>query len=415
MEPEEKRGAGWLPEDLSSRYVTEIREHDVLLGRGTGPNNNQGNVVFRIAVEKSKAAYTATSSRKSKNRTVRETVEAVKAKNGRFLSKLKKYEIKRLGLTHKVVYEVVEDSTAIEKTKQALRYVCYKKDSPHKRESSGRKDRKRKATSSDGDSASAGDDLDKSQGSKKMKVVAQASKESKEQDFLTSIGQSFNTQYGPSPLGALPHATKVADAPGPGAFLQAATSAQSSNNFVTPLLAGTNPQGNQLSSYPSLFHSSTAESFMSGTASATAGRALATILQQQNIINELTRERLATSTPSAAGASQLGVSANSGDRSVPNSSSQGRSDQTFINDLAQQHLAAAPAPNTASLLVHQGSSNNNNQQFSASSSVGINGRILSSLQDDRVLAALRADEQYRLLISQLSASGRNHQQPPPGR
>jgi hypothetical protein len=100
---------------------------------------------------------------------------------------------------------------------------------------------------------------------------------------------------------------------------------------------------------------------------------------------------------------------------VPNSSSQGRSDQTFINDLAQQHLAAAPAPNTASLLVHQGSSNNNNQQFSASSSVGINGRILSSLQDDRVLAALRADEQYRLLISQLSASGRNHQQPPPGR
>lgn len=419
MEAEEKRGAGGPPpEDRSIEYVTEIREHDVLLGRGTGPNNNKGNVVFRIAVEESKAAYTATASRKAKTRIVRETVEAVKAKNGRFLSKLKKYEIKRLGLPQKVVYEVVEDNTAIEKTKQALRYVCYKKDVPHKgaQSSSGRKERKRKVSSSDEDSSSSGDDdLDESQDSKKMKVAtAQASKKIKKQESPTrsSAGQSSNRQFDPlPPPGKLPHATRVADH-APAAF-PVAPSAQSSTHFFSPLLAGPSPQGSQLSSYSSLFHpSSTADPFMPGTlSSATAGRALATILQQQNIINELTRERLATPIPSAAGASQLGVSATSGgDRRSSNSSSQGgRSEQTLLNDLAQQRLAAAPPPNTVSLV--QCNSSNNNHNFSAS----ISERILATLQDDQVLAALRADEQYRLLISQLSASGRNQQQPPPQR
>ena len=408
MEPEISKGASCLPEDLSSRYVTEIREHDVLLGRGTGPNNNQGNVVFRIAVEESKAAYTATSSRKAKNRTVRETVEAVKAKNGRFLSRLKKYEIKRLGLTQKIVYEVVEDSTAIEKTKQALRYVCYKKDPPLKRESPGKKDRTRKASSSDEDSASSGDDLDKSHDSKKMKVTAQASKKISTQESFTSSGQSSNRQYDPSPPGEF----------APAAFQVAPSSAQSSNSFFSPLLAGTS-QGNQLSAYASLFHPSAADSFMTGplSSSATASRALATILEQQNIINELTRERLATSTPSAAGVSQLGVSANSCDRSLPkNSSSQSRSEQIILNELVHhQRLAAAAAaapPNTASLVL-QG---NNSQKFSASSSAGIAAKqVFSSLQNDQVLAALRADEQYRLLISQLSASGRNQQQTLPHR
>jgi hypothetical protein len=243
--------------------------------------------------------------------------------------------------------------------------------------------------------------LDKSQDSKKkMKVTAQASKKIKKQESLASSGKLSNREYDPSLPGALPHATRVADAH---AAFQVAPSAKSSNNFFSPLLAGTS-QGNQLSSYASLFHSSKADSFMAGPLSPSA-TALATILQQQNIINELTRERLATSTPSAANASQLGVSANSCDRCLPNASSQGRSEQTM------QRLAAAAPPSTASLVL-QG---NNNQKFSSSSSAGITKQILSSLQNDQVLAAIRADEQYRLLISQLSASGRNHQQPPPRR
>jgi hypothetical protein len=119
----------------TGKYVTKLNTHDVLLGRGTGPNNNEGNVKFRVAVEGLKLAYVSTASRKAKNRIVRKTVESVKVKNGRFLSKLKKREIKMLGLPHNVVYEVATDAVAIEKTKQALRYVCYKKDPPQMSES----------------------------------------------------------------------------------------------------------------------------------------------------------------------------------------------------------------------------------------------------------------------------------------
>jgi hypothetical protein len=110
--------------------VTELNDNDVLLGRGTGPNNNQGNVKFRIAVERLRLPYTSTSSRKMKNRIVRKTIHAVKAKDGRFLNKLRKGHIKKLGMPDKATYEVASDGVAVEKAKQALRYICYKKDAP---------------------------------------------------------------------------------------------------------------------------------------------------------------------------------------------------------------------------------------------------------------------------------------------
>lgn len=114
-------------------YVTDLTEHDVLLGRGTGPSSNNGNVQFRIAVEDMKAAYISTPSRKAKNVLVRKTVESIQSKNGRFLNKLRKSEVKMLGMsTHKPVYEVVHDTVACEKTKQAIRYVHYKKDAKKK-------------------------------------------------------------------------------------------------------------------------------------------------------------------------------------------------------------------------------------------------------------------------------------------
>ena len=153
-------------EDPNAKYVTKVRPNDVMLGRGTGPNNNAGNVVFRTVVEKLKQPYLSTPSRIKKRQLVRKAVETVKGKNGRFLSRLKKSEIKRLGLLHpedpvlgriassmsssykksantnskglrKVVpvYEVVEDDVAMEKTKQALRYICYKKDNPRRNQS----------------------------------------------------------------------------------------------------------------------------------------------------------------------------------------------------------------------------------------------------------------------------------------
>jgi hypothetical protein len=88
---------------------------------------NQGNINFRMAVEDMKPAYVYTPSRKAKKWIVRKAVKSIKARDGRFLSKLRKSEINMLGLPHKVMYEVVSDSIALEKTKQAIRYIHYKK------------------------------------------------------------------------------------------------------------------------------------------------------------------------------------------------------------------------------------------------------------------------------------------------
>lgn len=117
-------------------YVSELGSGDVLLGRGTGPSMHKGNIQFRQAVEDLKPAYISTNSRKAKKGLVRQAVKAIHAKQGRFLTKLKKSEIKKLGLNGNAAYEVVTDDVAMEKTKQAIRYVHYKKvpvASSHKR------------------------------------------------------------------------------------------------------------------------------------------------------------------------------------------------------------------------------------------------------------------------------------------
>jgi hypothetical protein len=58
---------------------------------------------------------------------VTRTVNAIKARNAHFLTKLPKRKIKRLGLKS-AVFEVVKDSVACDKTKQAIRYLHYKKE-----------------------------------------------------------------------------------------------------------------------------------------------------------------------------------------------------------------------------------------------------------------------------------------------
>ena len=114
----------------TGEYVTELGSFDVLLGRGTGPSMHEGNVHFRLAVEDLKPSYVSTNSRKRKKELVRKAVHTIQAKNGRFLTKLTKGEMKALGLKGKAAYEVVRDIVAMEKTKQAIRYVHYKKKEP---------------------------------------------------------------------------------------------------------------------------------------------------------------------------------------------------------------------------------------------------------------------------------------------
>jgi len=122
----------------SSGTTTELQSYDVLLGRGTGPANHPGNIYFRDIVERVKPSYVHTPSRKVKNKLVLQVVDDVKSRGGRFLRKQPLGGSKTTGEDDddadsttagedEGVFEVVTDAVAFEKTKQAIRYVHYKK------------------------------------------------------------------------------------------------------------------------------------------------------------------------------------------------------------------------------------------------------------------------------------------------
>lgn len=109
---------------LGDKYVFELRPADVLFGRGSGPNDHEGNIRFRQLVAERKGEYMATNHRVTKAMIAREIVDQVFRINGRFMRKLDPQEIRALGLPLPEgadVYEVVDDETIMEKAKQALR------------------------------------------------------------------------------------------------------------------------------------------------------------------------------------------------------------------------------------------------------------------------------------------------------
>lgn len=173
-------------ETANQRYVSAVGSFDVMLGRGTGPSMNQGNVLFRETVEDLKASYINTPSRKEKKRIVNKIVRDIKAKKGRFLNKLCKSRIRSLGLNHETLYEIVPDSVALEKTKQAIRYVHYKKEP-----SCGEK-------SSEESQASSTTDLDES--TRVNGPVHKTSGEPKHDEKLPASNISENNNKSPSPL-----------------------------------------------------------------------------------------------------------------------------------------------------------------------------------------------------------------------
>jgi len=73
--------------DGQPQYVTELRASDVLFGRGSGPNDHEGNVSFRALVLERKAEYMATNHRQTKAKIARDIVDIVYNANGRFLKK----------------------------------------------------------------------------------------------------------------------------------------------------------------------------------------------------------------------------------------------------------------------------------------------------------------------------------------
>jgi hypothetical protein len=107
----------------SRGWVTSLRPADVLFGRGSGPREHEGNVIFRNLVRERKGKYMATGSRTVKENIARDTVNSVLAKNGRFLKKVDDAEATKLGVPEGIdAWCPVDNKTMMEKTKQALRH-----------------------------------------------------------------------------------------------------------------------------------------------------------------------------------------------------------------------------------------------------------------------------------------------------
>ena len=72
-------------------YIMALSANDVLCGRGSGPNDHEGNIRFRQLVLSRKAEYLSTNARQTKSRIAQEIVYHVKFRvnpQGRFLKKL---------------------------------------------------------------------------------------------------------------------------------------------------------------------------------------------------------------------------------------------------------------------------------------------------------------------------------------
>mmetsp|Transcript_2014 Transcript_2014/g.3686 ORF Transcript_2014/g.3686 Transcript_2014/m.3686 type:complete len:358 (+) Transcript_2014:92-1165(+) len=97
--------------------VLELTDQDVLLGRGTGPNESQGNIHFRALVRQALLkAGKAKLDGKLKASLAREILKAVKSQNGRFLKSVNQPS------TGRRRFAVVTDAVALDKIKQSFRH-----------------------------------------------------------------------------------------------------------------------------------------------------------------------------------------------------------------------------------------------------------------------------------------------------
>jgi hypothetical protein len=100
--------------------VASLNSHDVLLGRGNGSNHYIGNQRFRALVEERKEEYISTGKQKPKSRIAKEVLDQIHSLGGRFLRRHEDKESVDSDIQEGTWY-VVDEKTALEKCKQALR------------------------------------------------------------------------------------------------------------------------------------------------------------------------------------------------------------------------------------------------------------------------------------------------------
>ena len=113
----------FMSETYNTNYATDVDDciihvmpNDVILGRGTGPNNHEGNTRFRMLANQRKKKYKATKSRQAKTKIASDIVNQVLALNGRLLKR-------RNG-----IWIVANRETFIKKAKNILRMQCSKEE-----------------------------------------------------------------------------------------------------------------------------------------------------------------------------------------------------------------------------------------------------------------------------------------------
>jgi hypothetical protein len=102
--------------------VVDYHQQDVLLGRGTGPNEHQGNRFYRDIAKQKNEEYLSCTGRSGKDLLVMEVIQAVWARGGRFLKKHEKGRHPRGPGDSCTVYEVADKTTVLEKTRQVFQY-----------------------------------------------------------------------------------------------------------------------------------------------------------------------------------------------------------------------------------------------------------------------------------------------------
>jgi hypothetical protein len=123
--------------------VVDLQPQDVLLGRGTGPNEHPGNRMFRSLVEQKKDEHMFCTSRSDKDQLVQDIIHAVSDRGGRFLRKEKRVKGKKKQKKqysdskhgprrdddddYDVYYEVAEEQAVTEKTRQVFQYFSRRK------------------------------------------------------------------------------------------------------------------------------------------------------------------------------------------------------------------------------------------------------------------------------------------------